>query len=163
MFSRLDDMFEFFRADRTSAAREGLAINPGYWGEKLQAADRADGFKSFDLAQFKTAMRDEITSFLKDCGWPRAQRRMLLDEVQLRILRAEDEYEAVQGLRDFSFDGAPGLFTDFFSQDLERYSDRFLWCCYAVAWGVQKYDRARQRVDRPVPAEPQEQRPRERA
>lgn len=31
VFSRLDDMFEFFRTDRD--------INPGYWSEKLQAVD----------------------------------------------------------------------------------------------------------------------------
>ena len=31
VFSRLEDMFEFFRTDRD--------INPGYWAEKLQAVD----------------------------------------------------------------------------------------------------------------------------
>src|SRR5690348_13144744 len=44
VFSRLEDMFEFFRTDRDYNKRKGreLSINPKYWGEKLQAVDSAD-------------------------------------------------------------------------------------------------------------------------
>lgn len=37
LFRRLDDMFQFFRADREPVNE--LHINPQYWSEKLQATD----------------------------------------------------------------------------------------------------------------------------
>lgn len=39
VFSRLDDMFEFFRSERKYKTGDGLKINLGYWSEKLQATD----------------------------------------------------------------------------------------------------------------------------
>jgi len=42
VFTRLRDMFEFFRTDREYAQRRGdrqLFVNHGYWSEKLVAVD----------------------------------------------------------------------------------------------------------------------------
>lgn len=52
VFSRLDDMFRFFRGD---------SINPSYWAEKLQAIDRADGVKKYS----PTLARDYINEQLE--------------------------------------------------------------------------------------------------
>jgi hypothetical protein len=44
------------------------------------------------------------------------------------------------------------VFEDFREVDCEEYTHRFLWCCYALAWGIEKYDAAKQPVDEAVPA-----------
>jgi len=31
-------------------------------------------------------------------------------------------------------------FTDFWDHDLSEYTHHFVWCCYALAWGIKKYD-----------------------
>jgi hypothetical protein len=40
VFARLEDMFEFFRVDRTHGRCE---INPDYWEEKIKSQDRQSG------------------------------------------------------------------------------------------------------------------------
>jgi hypothetical protein len=46
VFSRIDDMFEFFRSGLREEGK--LLINEGYWSEKLEATDRPDGHKQYD-------------------------------------------------------------------------------------------------------------------
>ena len=29
---------------------------------------------------------------------------------------------------------------DFFDGSMTRFTFHFLWCCYALAWGINKYD-----------------------
>ena len=53
VFSRLHDMFEFFRSD-------DLKINPYYWSEKIQSASwdaRIESYSEFDLEQAKKCAR----------------------------------------------------------------------------------------------------------
>jgi len=37
------------------------------------------------------------------------------------------------GRKEFQFD-------DFFEHRFTQYTYRFIWCCYALAWGVAMYD-----------------------
>ena len=60
----------------------------------------------------------------------------------------DDGEERVQmDAYDFSWQPGYGLshrpnwqFDDLFEHDFTKYKSRFLWCCYALAWGIQKYD-----------------------
>lgn len=37
--------------------------------------------------------------------------------------------------------GSEGFeFVDFFDGSMNRFTFHFLWCCYALAWGINKYD-----------------------
>lgn len=62
VFQRTTDMFEFFRTDRNdfNYNKDGLSINPGYWGEKLEAVDKCDGFKEFSLDLFRKNVREYL-------------------------------------------------------------------------------------------------------
>jgi hypothetical protein len=59
------------------------------------------------------------------------------------------EFLARQAAQDFvseSFIGDGGhrfRFTDFWEVNLHEYTYRFIWCCYAMVWGIRKYDEAR--------------------
>lgn len=144
VFRRLEDMFEFFRTDRVHATPgKGLSgsINPGYWGEKLEAIDRMDGYEVFSLDAFKSNVKEHIARFCE--GLSEDEKRPLMEEVEEQVLNVYDEYQAVEAIRGF-YDPVHGnLFNDFFEYDCREYSYRFIWCCYAIAWGVAKYDEAK--------------------
>jgi hypothetical protein len=155
VFQRLEDMFEFFRTDRKHMRlRDGetLAINPSYWGEKLNAVDRSDGYEKFSMDIFRAAVKEtferytEMTdSELED--FDEAERERLAQQkaelwstVEQCVYNAEDQFEAVSAIRDWHQDD---LFADFWDRDMMEYSHRFIWCCYALAWGIKKYDEAK--------------------
>lgn len=37
-------------------------------------------------------------------------------------------------------------FEDLFERDFQKYTHHFLWCCYALAWGVQQHDDLKETV-----------------
>ena len=129
VFSRIPDMFEFFRRPDDS-----YRIDMGYWSEKCLAADR-DGIAEYSADKF----RERITEWLNDRDASTAVREAVREEV---LPRADDgEYEARRAARDFSEEGFE--FTDFWECNLHEFTYRFVWCCYALAWGIRKYDQER--------------------
>lgn len=144
VFRRLEDMFEFFRTDRENMRlRDGhtLAINPEYWGEKLEAVDRGDGFKKYSADKFKRIVNELVGDHIEERGWPIAGvlAMELRDAVHEQVLcRCENEFEAHDAAGGFQLNEF--VFSDFWEHDLTDYTYRFIWCCYALAWGIQKYD-----------------------
>lgn len=159
VFSRLEDMFEFFRTDRESLHRHPgltLGINLGYWCEKLQAIDRSDGAEEFSKGKCIQAVNEHRVGWIKeDCrDMTKAERRELWQAVDDEVLcRADDgEHEFCQAIHDFTHrvGGRHFEFQDFFDCRLTEYTHRFVWCCYALAWGIQKYDDTRGTVSNAV-------------
>jgi len=143
VFRRLADMFAFFRTDREYHCAKGrqLAINPGYWGEKLEAVSRyGEGYREFSMDLFEQAVRRDLESFTED--WPEEQKAELVQAVEDDVLNACDQHEAIEAVRRFDHEGAGCLFDDFWEHRLEDYTFHFKWCCYALAWGVARYDEA---------------------
>ena len=154
VFSRLADMFEFFRTDREYAQRRGkrLAINPGYWGEKLQAADKYDGFRKFSEEKFDAAIRERFVDWVRDHrdDTSKEERRELLDAIKSKVLGADGDsggYRKQCAANDFYHEVNRTVgnfhFQDFWETNVEEYSFRFMWCCYALAWGIKTYDEAK--------------------
>lgn len=155
VFSRLDDMFEFFRTDRDYAQRQGkqLGINTGYWAEKLQAVDgnrhKASAME-LDEDRFRKAINEyrvEWIRLAKEEGTlDKGQRRDLWEAVDHEVLGELDNggERAVYAAYDFSWrdgrDKGSWYFQDLFERNFQRYTHHFLWCCYALAWGIQTYD-----------------------
>lgn len=144
VFSRLPDMFEFFRTDadrKERMAMEGktLFINTGYWAEKLQGVDRVDGVKEYSAERFREAIRDQLEHMELSAK--------LEEEIQDALLSPEFQFEleARQAVDDFTeIAGHEKLFHDFWEVSLEVYTFRYLWCCYAMAWGIEQYDKAKE-------------------
>lgn len=161
VFSRLTDMFEFFRTDFADGT---LRINRSYWGEKLQAVDR-DGRKGshrrFSEDKLKAHVEEIVAEWVKDSPeeydsdeedialhrkeFEEALREAIEEQVYSYL---DSEYEAHAALRDFSFEyqhpakvkPSKYEFTDTWDWNLEDYTYRFTWCCYALAWAITKYD-----------------------
>ena len=136
VFTRIPDMFEFFRTDRTHGKQDGsLKINRSYWAEKCVAQDR-NGIMAYSPETFRRAVLDR----LKWCdSLPPGTRAAVKDQV---LSRADDgEHEAMRAAIDFEHEGF--RFSDFWETNCREYTYHYLWCCYALAWSIKQYDDAK--------------------
>lgn len=163
LFRRLEDMFEFFRTDRKPA--DELHINPQYWSEKLLATDcsgsRGGAAKEFSKEKFEASIKrwfdehfeeeiredvnpDEETSSHNSASIAlrKARRDETWSEIVSSVLRCSDnEHEALGAAMDFEHLGF--RFQDFYEVDNRDYTFHFIWCAYAIAWGIKRYDEAK--------------------
>lgn len=131
VFRRLPDMFQFFRTDRQQPRQgQALFINLGYWAEKVMAADKNGKIEEFDPARAKQRLVEELRELrgIKS----KEERRDIYDAVVSSL--DDGEYETRRALADEFPDSWEWRLTDFTYQ--------FVWCCYAIAWGIQQYDAA---------------------
>jgi hypothetical protein len=142
VFSRLHDMFEFFRSSMTTADK--LYINGGYWAEKLIASEcsgrHGRGVMRYDSDLFvdevKRRFVDHVRSNMR--GMPE-ERRELRQAIEDEVLAyAEDETEAMRAASNFEHEGF--RLSDFWEVDVRAYSVQFIWSLYAIAWAVWMYD-----------------------
>lgn len=146
VFSRITDMFEFFRG-----GRDKYQISYGYWAEKLQAIDKRTGVSEFSPRLFKENIKDHFDSWaesLRDYGYDSEKEELIANvwqQVEDEILYYADdnEYAAQQAAYDFSCSANTSLFQDFYEYDCTEYTYHFLWCCWALRWGIALYDNAK--------------------
>jgi hypothetical protein len=144
VFSRIDDMFQFFRADRQHMPlTDGntLAINPGYWGEKLQAQSMfGDGFKKFSADRLREVVKSSYDDHIADADLSDGDKADLWQEIERQVLANADngEYAVREAMQDFDHHGF--TFSDSWEYRLTDYTWNFIWCCYALAWAIGKYD-----------------------
>lgn len=153
VFSRVQDMFEFFRDSE-------LRINTGYWAEKLQAAN-VRGYEEHCAESAKVDILDAFeqwkTGYLDDhpapeCidaqSWVKEERQRLESEV---LAYVDYQHELIAAINNWTVEqdesaGADGLeFIDFWEHfgSWYRPTYHYVWCCYAVVWAIQQYDAAK--------------------
>jgi hypothetical protein len=142
VFARLPDMFKFFRGD---------GINPSYWGEKLQAVDRHGGYLEFSEECFREAIKSDFDQWHFDVdGDPEKEaeaRKSAWEQIQESDL-SEDETpesanDAIRRAMEYKCPISGNTFNDFWDHDLQDHTYRFLWCCHAIQWAIEKYDTAK--------------------
>ena len=136
VFSRLRDMFDFFRVRPSGDEPGRLHINLGYWAEKLEATDKPDGHHEYSADLFRQHVNEVLDDIEAD--------QELRDEVEEYVLAYADDGEvrARDALDQFEHNGKR-IFTDTWEWHLQEYTYRFTWCCYALAWSIQQYDAAK--------------------
>jgi hypothetical protein len=162
VFSRINDMFEFFRGKEAGPLR----INERYWAEKLEATSKTDGhYQSWRTTRRAGCRRSNRGSAGRHNGIRADHRQYAPDKFEAHVNEWLDEVQADQDLRDrakdeilnFSPDGelpARQALTDFehggrrpfedsWECDFSEYTHRFLWCCCAIVWGIRQYDLAK--------------------
>lgn len=145
VFARLDDMFEFFRTDSGK-------INQSYWAEKLQNGTHgcSDAAKVYDGDTYKARVLESLDNYDLSAAMKRGIRR------ELQQWDFGDEHWIISHLQDFSFNGFQ--FQDIWEIDMKTYSFHFVWCCYAIAWAIQKWDAANSPTHAlPMPPAPEAQ------
>jgi hypothetical protein len=159
VFSRLTDMFEFFRTDDRRDPK-ALNINKSYWCEKLRATS-CDGYgkgaaKRFDAGRFEQRVKERFDDYFADRGITDERRVELWAEIQSEVLDYVTDAEggggeAFRRLNDFRDEEFPKLFEDSWEWNCDDYTFHFVWCLYAIAWAIRQYDAAK------AEAQPQEQ------
>jgi len=144
VFSRINDMFSFFRNEN----RDSLFINPQYWAEKIQNEDARDGCKEYDsdlmcnvvmqiLNDYKSSYEDE------DHDNDMADLDMSIKENVIEML-GEGEFRDYHLVDNYQWESEDGSL-EFYIQDLwdynfKDYTYHYIWLCYAIVWGISKYD-----------------------
>lgn len=138
VFDRIPDMFDFFRGSgHKNKQHENLSVNFGYWAEKCGATDKHGGIKEYSADKFREIVKDILDD---DEEATDDLRNAIKDEVLASA--DEGQFAAYQAASDFRWDDKE-YFSDFWEHSLEVYTFRFLWCCYAIAWGIAEYDKVK--------------------
>lgn len=161
VFTRLADMFKFFRPDQDSRRDPLDWIDRRYWAEKVVSGDRHDGTREFDPEAFKREITEQRRKLFVENfrEVDTDQRRDFWESLQEVIDCADDgESFTFAAVRDWSFviRSKPRDFADHFLRsgetihldtddfpDCKRDTHRFVWCCYALRWGIGMYDQAK--------------------
>jgi hypothetical protein len=156
VFSRLTDMFEFFREKGKDPNK--LYINPSYWLEKMISADsngrRPSAVEELDVKAFKQRVHEEIDQYLGidtgDCDYPAELIREIKQELRSQVWEEVYDYttpnEAHRLIYNFSYRDPKGK-THFPFAETEsvpqQYSFHAMWNLYAIAWAIRQYDAVR--------------------
>jgi hypothetical protein len=141
MFTRSHDMFRFFRPDDWEKQKGDFFINPGYWGEKCVARDRG-GMDEYRPETFKAQIADW-------CADDEEMTPELWNEIVSNVIRRADDgyHDAVQAAMDFEDEDGHCYFQDFWERDCTEWTYTYLWCLYAIVWGIFQYDLEKARLE----------------
>lgn len=133
LFTRAEDMFRFFRDDEGRVSHQ-------YWSEKVLASDKHDGVRKFSMEVFRKEIEEYIADYNESYATLDIDEREDLDEeLESLFQRVDDDPScAWRELRDFDSHGLQ--FVDWES-DCAEWTHRYIWCCYAIVWGIGVYDR----------------------
>lgn len=148
VFSRISDMFEFFRTDQSykdAHPDRKLFINPDYWGQKLLSICKMGGYKEFDKNAFKERVVERYEEFTKYDDKDEYWIAQLWEEIDARVLSKIDEGEHAACAAIQNFDSGSFQFEGFFDddEDYKKPTFHYIWCLYAIAWGIEQYDKAK--------------------
>lgn len=153
VFERVHDMFDFFIIDkRDFNYKKGLAINDHYWAEKVQAVDKHSSIMAFSNEIFAKAIIRMLEDQIEDA--PVKYKKLIKKHVKEEISSVSSEEEAYHVTDclswspwDDGFDDAEYAFefdnSDFFEYDTKDFTFAYIWNLYAIVWGIQKYNKAK--------------------
>jgi hypothetical protein len=152
VFTRLPDMFEFFRSSGHKRDGIPLEINVSYWAEKCVAHDgrqkefNADGFRRV----VKKRYDDYVAERLDDENQPPEWASDLWEEIQDGILCLDRESTdfALAAMHDFEPQDERYRSFRFhdvsdYASSVEAYSFHMVWRLYAIAYAIKAYDASR--------------------
>lgn len=132
VFRRVEDMFDFFRSD------EELKINPDYWHEKITSTGGRRSAKSFYKDKLLSSCREIFESYSESFELSEDQKSELWEEMQSVFSDCRSQRDVTHAAMGFDMHG--------FQFDYESipdgmdYSYHFIWCLFAIVWGIQQYD-----------------------
>lgn len=152
VFCRTTDMFDFFRVANPRADKSKIYVNLGYWSEKL-VAPSPDKAEEFVKEIFERKIMEYLISWIRENKYKttKESRRELWEDVVDSVIGA-DEARIQFAAYDFShfIDGIDFCFYDLFEVHANRYTHRFTWCCYAIAWGIKQYDELKHKLSKQI-------------
>lgn len=140
IFARSDDDMFYW------VGRDVNEINPNYMSAKVVSIDRRCGLSVFDHNVLKQVVYESVEERMEDQPINDRDKAFIYDKVNRMLSRCETEEQAYHELREFLLkvedkylDYLIIKFDEAWEWDFTRLSDNFLWCCYALAWGIDQY------------------------
>jgi hypothetical protein len=140
MFARIADMFEFFgpKGARGGFEDERWGINPHYWSEKLQGPGH-DPAREYAHEAFRARVLDWARDY---CEWGDGEDiypSLLIGALEREVLAGWTHHEHEARERLSVLEEEVGGFLETWEWDLREYNWQFLWCCWAIVWGIAQY------------------------
>lgn len=147
-FARIPDMFEFFRqVYKGGPDTADLKINADYWSEKLMNGQSSgiDAAKVWSDDLFKLRLVDRLTNYYSLEGSDLVE---VTQALQDEVLIYDNKHELLNAAANFTHspNGEKSKIFCFDNCDLpdgKEYSYHFIWCLYAIVWGIKQYDLAK--------------------
>lgn len=139
VFSRLPDMFTFFR----TGSKHELGINEYYWSEKLTSIEHRDAME-YSEEVFRRIVVGRYRDWRRENPYNEDLKLSLRDDV-LRYA-SDGEQDAYRAASDFRHEASRFEMSDFWEHNLRDWRFHFLWCCWAITWGIRQYDEAKDAV-----------------
>lgn len=138
-FKRCDDMLEFFRQ------KDPSNINPGYWHEKVEAANSRGGCKSFDSENAEAVLLKELEEFVSSFEITDEAKEEATEYVENIVgFNTGSEWEFIAAISDWDAESAGGMQIDDFDwHGTEVWSYQYIWCLYAIVHAIKLYDDAK--------------------
>lgn len=149
-FTRLSDMFELFRGDGLGGYdNKVLYINKRKWSEFLVGQDCHSGIKEFSIAAFTLAVKNAFDVYFARCEsadlatafaikMEACNKESCWEKIEEQVLNRTSEQEALIALSTFKYRSF--TFSGFRKYQTTDYAFNYLWCLYAIVWGIQQYD-----------------------
>lgn len=132
VFSRIPDMFKFFRND-------GYEINAGYWAEKLVADSEFAKSEVFSPKRVEQYLNQIMEDYIED-NWDEdvGEERELIESLITQANMCEDDffYSIEKNANSTKLD-----LSDYYEYDFKDYSYYYIWCCYAIVHAIKLYDK----------------------
>lgn len=135
VFRRLTDMFDFFR---------GEGINRGYWSEKLEAGE----CKKYSPEKARAALDQEFENWKEDTGFN--DEDIAYEKSELDNIDTDDQHEFNEAIRNWCPNKGGVQLDDFWEHDLNEYTYHFTWCCHAIVWAIEQYDKHKEISDEQI-------------
>lgn len=154
VFQRTADMFGFFRTKRRADGT--FSIDHRYWAEKCEGPDKSDGLREFDPEAFQreiTVQRRHLFAGYGKYMNAEMRREFWAELEEVKRSAEEGEHATFTAVQNWSFrinkpcnwhwSGQEHISLDTSEfPSCKKYTMRFLWCCQALAWGIERYDEA---------------------
>jgi len=137
-FARITDMFKFFRT-----GDEKLRINCSYWTEKLISTDRARGHEEFSIEGNRFHIQEAYRNYAKKEPNP-DHREYAREALRDAFDEAPESWEQLHAkLTYLDNDSIRTELNDaLYDVSLDRLTTAYVWCLWAIAWGINQYDLA---------------------
>jgi hypothetical protein len=133
VFRRITDMFEFFSSPRQRAQSNGkdIVFDYRYWAQKLEAG-KSDAIR-YSPSKFIDIVRqymDQHACFTD----------VVREAVECEVMEAANlgQDVALHVLYNFKEEGAHFEYLE--DIDPTEFTHQFVWCCYALSWGIERYE-----------------------
>lgn len=162
VFERCQDMFAFFRMDKNDfnfKQDKKLQINAGYWHEKLQAEGKHFKSEEFSEELFIQQLKSLLEDFCDGNDIDEEGKQEIWGAIESDASNISTIEEAVDFINQpdwvESHEENQEAFAEYLQSEpdfggFEDYTHHFIWCLYAIVWGIKQYDEYKESLEKEI-------------